>query len=69
MQTAFVAMEKERAEVTHDTLAMGARGVYLGGSLGTLIMAVIIGGSMADDIRRTGDDSKEDDNAENCDPR
>ena len=39
------------------------------GSLGTLIMAVIIGGSMADDIRRTGDDSKEDDNAENCDPR
>jgi hypothetical protein len=39
------------------------------GSFGALMMAVIIGGSMADDIRRPGDDSKEDDNAENCDPR
>lgn len=40
-----------------------------GGSLSTLIMAVIIGGSMDDDIMRTGDDSKENDNAENCDSR
>lgn len=39
------------------------------GSFGALMMAVIIGGSVADDIRRTGDDSKEGDNAENCDSR
>lgn len=31
------------------------------GSFGALMMAVIICGSMADDIRRTGEDSKEDD--------
>ena len=39
------------------------------GSFGALMMAVIIGGSTADDISRSGDDSKEDGNAENCDPR